>query len=109
MRRFILLISLLLLAFLTLGMGGSGVVHADKGPPPAHRAITKFTGPELCAQCHPTALQEVVESLHYQHQGYVPYRESWDAEELGGMYVTYSTPSASVADINWLGILQPED
>jgi hypothetical protein len=39
--------------------------------------------------CHPTAAQEVVDSLHYQHQGEVPFREGWEEGVLGGMYVTF--------------------
>jgi hypothetical protein len=69
---------------------GVGVVNADDGEIPSpHRAITEYTGPETCAQCHLSAAQEVVHSLHYQQQGAVPYREGWDEEVLGGMYVTY--------------------
>jgi hypothetical protein len=89
MRKTILFVGLLLAAVLVLGIAGTGVAHADDGPPAAHQAIAEFTGPETCAQCHMTAAQEVVESLHYQHQGAVPYREGWDEEVLGGMYVTY--------------------
>jgi hypothetical protein len=109
MRRIILLIGLFLAASLVSAVVGSGVVLADDDPPAAHQAIVEFTGPETCALCHLTAAQEVVESLHYQHQGFVPYRKDWDVEVLGGMYATYSSPAASVAGINWLGILQPED
>jgi hypothetical protein len=86
-----------------------GVVFADDDPPAAHQAISEFTGPETCVKCHLTAAQEVVESLHYQQQGFVPYREGWDAEVFGGMAVAYGIPPASVASINWLGILQPVD
>ncbi len=74
----------------TLILLGGGVVSADDGEiPTPHRAITEYTGPETCAQCHLSTAQDVVESLHYQHQGAVPYREGWDEEVLGGMYVTY--------------------
>lgn len=59
------------------------------GPPTAHRSITEYTGPETCALCHPDAALEVAESLHYQMQGNVPYREGWEEGNLGGMYVTY--------------------
>jgi hypothetical protein len=89
MRKTIFYLGLLLMAVFILGIGGTGVAYADDGPPAAHQAITEFTGPETCAQCHVTAAQEVVESLHYQHQGEVPYREGWEEGVLGGMYVTY--------------------
>jgi hypothetical protein len=79
---------LLLIAALSL-VGGAGVAHAEGGPPEAHKSITEFTGPETCAMCHPDAGQEVVQSLHYQQQGEVPYREGWEEGVLGGMYVTY--------------------
>lgn len=89
MRKFIFFVGLVLLAFLIPFVGGFGVVYADEGPSPAHQAITEYTGPETCAMCHMTAAQEVVESLHYQHQGEVPYRVGWEEGVLGGMYVTY--------------------
>ena len=89
MRKTIFFIGLLFLAVLVLGTGETGIAYADDGPPAVHQAITEFTGPETCAQCHMTAAQEVVESLHYQHQGEAPNREGWEEEVLGGMYVTY--------------------
>jgi hypothetical protein len=80
----------LLAAVLALLVLGTGVVAADDDDVPApHRAITEYTGPETCALCHISAARDVVQSLHYQHQGVVPYREGWDEEVLGGMYVTY--------------------
>jgi hypothetical protein len=88
MRKFILPVGLLLLALVLSVTSGTRVVHAQD-PPSAHQAMAEFTGPETCAACHMTAAQEVVESLHYQHQGEVPYREPWEEDVLGGMYVTY--------------------
>ena len=62
----------LITALILLGTGG-GVVGADDGEVPSpHRMITEYTGPETCAQCHLSAAQDVVESLHYQQQGAVP-------------------------------------
>lgn len=58
-------------------------------PPAPHQAITEYTGPETCAMCHPNAATEVVNSLHYQMVGEVPYREGWPEGELGGMGSTY--------------------
>lgn len=81
---------LLLAAILVLSMGGSSTVYGDEGQPPApHQAITEYTGPETCAACHLDSAQEIVESLHYQQQGNVPFREGWEEDVLGGMYVTY--------------------
>ena len=89
MRKTIPVFGLLLMVVLILGMGGTGVAYADDGPPAAHQAMAEFAGSETCALCHMAAAQEVVESLHYQHQGAVPYREGWEEDVLGGMYVTF--------------------
>ena len=81
---------LLILSLLVLLATWSSLASADDGEiPTPHRAITEYSGPETCAQCHMSAAREVVQSLHYQQQGAVPYREGWDEEVLGGMYVTY--------------------
>lgn len=89
-RKYLIRSELLLVAILLLSIGGASVAFGQEGgPPAAHSAITEFTGPETCAMCHPDAAQEVVESLHYQHQGEVPFREGWEEDKLGGMYVTY--------------------
>ena len=58
-------------------------------PPVPHQGITEYTGPETCAMCHPNAAQEVVNSLHYQMVGEVPYRVGWEEGKLGGMGSTY--------------------
>jgi hypothetical protein len=82
----------LLFLILVLALSGSvtmNVYGQDGQPPAAHQAITAYTGPETCAMCHRNAAQEVVESLHYQQQGPVPFREGWEEDKLGGMYVTY--------------------
>ena len=69
-----------------LVMGGA-VVSA--GPPDVHKGIAEFTGPETCGMCHPNSAQEVVESVHYQHQAIPKYREGWPEGKPGGMLVTY--------------------
>jgi len=79
----------LLAAALLLWVVGAAAAQDGEGIPIAHQVIPQYTGPETCAMCHAAALTEVVNSLHYQHQGAVPYREGWDEEVLGGMYVTY--------------------
>jgi hypothetical protein len=90
MRKVIKIGGGLLLVVLALLVGGLRTASAQEGgPPPEHAAISEFTGPESCAVCHPAAAQEVVESLHYQQQGPVPYRVGWPEGELGGKYVTY--------------------
>ena len=57
--------------------------------PAAHGAIQDYEGPETCAMCHSNAAQEVVESLHYQMVGEVPFRVGWEEGKLGGMNATY--------------------
>jgi hypothetical protein len=86
MHKTVLYVGLLLIA---AALGGTGVAYAEGEPPAAHQAITEFTGPETCAMCHMTAAQEVADSLHYQQQGNVPFREGWEEGVLGGMYVTF--------------------
>lgn len=88
-RRFLVGGGLILLAAMSLARGGIGVARAQGEPPAAHATITEFTGPGTCGACHPGAAQEVVQSLHYQHQAAVPYRQGWQDDVLGGMYVTY--------------------
>jgi hypothetical protein len=89
-KRYVVRGWLLLIATLAVFVGGAGVAYGDEGDPPsAHQAITEYTGPETCAMCHMDSAQEVVESLHYQQQASVPFREGWEEDVLGGMYVTY--------------------
>ena len=88
LKRYLIGVGLVAVA-LALALPGAGTAYAEGEPPAAHAALTEYTGPETCAQCHMNAAQEVVESLHYQHQGEVPYREGWEEDVLGGMYVTY--------------------
>ena len=57
--------------------------------PAAHGVIQDYEGPETCAVCHPNAAQEMVESLHYQMRGEVPFRVGWEEGKLGGMNATY--------------------
>jgi len=57
--------------------------------PAAHGVIQDYEGPSTCAMCHPSAAQEVVESLHYQMSGEAPFRVGWEAGKLGGMSATY--------------------
>ncbi len=67
------------------------VAYAD--PPEPHRYIEEYTGPETCEVCHPGATEEVLHSVHY----------TWE-EKLDH----YSPIPASIARINWLGLLNPE-
>lgn len=89
MRRVILAGGTLVVAAALLLLMSGAVAAQNGGAPTPHQAIPEYTGPETCAMCHPASFREVVNSVHYQHQGAVPYREGWDEEVLGGMYVTY--------------------
>ena len=80
---------LLLMAVLLLFMGGSRAAYGQEGEPDPHEAISEYIGPETCASCHLDDARQVAESLHYQQQGQAPYREGWEEDKLGGMYVTY--------------------
>jgi len=89
-KKYLIRGGLLLATVLILSTSNSSAVYGDEGAPsPAHQAITEYTGPETCAMCHLDAAQKVVESLHYQHQAPAPFREGWEQDVLGGMYVTY--------------------
>ncbi len=89
-KRYVVRGGLFLIAILAIFIGGTGVAYGDEGEPPAaHQAITEYTGPETCAACHLDSAQQVAESLHYQHQAPAPFREGWEEDVLGGMYVTY--------------------
>ena len=79
------------IAVLLLGLAGMVAITLAQGDGPTeeHQTITEYTGPETCATCHPDAPQQVAESLHYQQQGDAPFREGWEEDKLGGMYVTY--------------------
>jgi hypothetical protein len=90
MRRLVLATGVsFLAAALVFWIIGAAAAQEGEGIPTAHQAFPQYTGPETCAMCHLAAFREVVNSLHYQHQGAVPYREGWDEQVLGGMYVTY--------------------
>ena len=90
MRRWYLAgAGLLATAVIALFGGGVSVAGAQGEPPAAHAAITEYTGPETCAQCHITVAQDVVESLHYQQQAAAPFLDGADEEINYGMFVTY--------------------
>jgi hypothetical protein len=105
---------LLLMAALVLVLvqvRGTEVASAQEdGPPAAHAAITEYTGPETCGQCHPAAAQQVVDSVHYQLMvADVTSYVDWEEGTPGGMLNVYSVPAASTAGINWLALVQPQD
>ncbi len=93
MKRIFPWLGLLALAsLLAVTARADPLAPARAGPADAtHPWITQYDGPQTCsnANCHPSAAQEVVNSLHYQQQGPAPYRVGWPEGKLGGMYVTY--------------------
>lgn len=62
-------------------------------PPPEHQYIEEYTGPETCEVCHLDAADQVMHTVHY----------TWEEK-----MAHYSPIPASIARINWLGILNPE-
>lgn len=80
---------IVLTILMTMGLLVVGGATAWAEAPDAHQGISEYMGPETCAMCHPTAAQEVVESVHYQQQAIPKYREGWPEGQPGGMFVTY--------------------
>jgi hypothetical protein len=112
MRKFVVISGALLLlaALLSIVVSGTQVVSAQEGgPPAAHAAITEYTGPETCGQCHPAAAQQVVDSVHYQLMADATIYVDREEGTPGGMLNVYSMPEASTAAINWLALVQPQD
>ncbi|NOX60753.1 MAG: hypothetical protein GXP42_02205 [Chloroflexi bacterium] len=62
-------------------------------PPEPHRYIQEYEGPQTCELCHVGVTDEVMHSVHY----------TWEEKMMH-----YSPIPASVARINWLGVLNPE-
>ena len=86
-RKIVVYVALALLALLFLPT----VVWAD--PPPEHQHIEEYTGPETCEVCHLDMADQVMHTVHYT------WNEKMDH---------YSPIPASIARINWLGILNPD-
>lgn len=99
---------LLLFAVLFSFVSSARDAGAQEDPEKAHSAITKYTGPEICADCHMESAQEVVESLHYQQQGPSPSLKDGEGDTAGGMDGAFSIPATS-AEIDWLELIQPQD
>ena len=106
-RRHVITLGMLLALFSVVN---HGVVRAESGDAPdAHALIEEYSGPETCAKCHLTAAHEVVASVHYQLQESILYQDELLAGAAGGMSVSYCKAMATVAGINWLMLLQPQD
>ncbi|RME45714.1 MAG: hypothetical protein D6791_10075 [Chloroflexi bacterium] len=89
MQRLLCLAWVMILALGGMVAWFSAPAIADSHVPAAHQSIQAYEGPQTCASCHPNAAQEVVESLHYQLRGEVPFRIGWEPGKLGGMNGTY--------------------
>jgi hypothetical protein len=66
---------------------------AQAQAPEPHQAIQEYNGPATCEMCHGNVTDEVIHSVHY----------SWE-----GKMGHYSPVAGSIADINWLGILNED-
>ncbi len=65
-----------------------GLVQAQAPEP--HQAIQEYNGPATCEMCHGNVTDEVIHSIHYTWEGKMEH---------------YSPVAGSIADINWLGML----
>jgi hypothetical protein len=62
-------------------------------PPEPHQYIQEYEGPATCQMCHGDMTEDVIHSVHY----------SWE-----GKMGHYSPVAGSIADINWLGMLNED-
>lgn len=66
----------------TAGEAGGG--GAEK-----HAAIAAYEGTKTCAGCHPKQVEDVLTSLHYQHQAPAPFLANAQQGKNAGMMVSY--------------------
>lgn len=66
---------------------------AQAQAPEPHKNIQEYNGPATCQACHGDVTEQVIHSVHY----------SWE-----GKMGHYSPVAGSIADINWLGMLNEE-
>ncbi|NYE56996.1 multiheme c-type cytochrome [Carboxydothermus ferrireducens] len=75
--------------------------------------IQQYDGASTCLKCHPNALNEVVNSLHYKNKSVAPAVYKKDGKTpLGGEWGQVNRLCGlpgSIAVINWIGILTPLD
>ena len=81
----------------------------DEGENIHKNVLQSYEGPQTCLMCHPADGQEVAESVHYTM--YAPRTNLVGSEEIEavGMATMYCGLPSTVLDINWLGLLQPQD
>jgi cytochrome c553 len=54
-----------------------------------HAAIAAYEGTRTCAGCHEKQVNDVVTSLHYQHQAPAPFLVTGQQAKNAGMMVSY--------------------
>lgn len=54
-----------------------------------HAAIASYEGTRTCAGCHAKQVEDVLTSLHYQHQGPTPFLANAQQGKNAGMMVSY--------------------
>lgn len=79
-----------LLALLALALAPQPA-HAQ--PPEPHQYIQEYEGPATCQMCHGNVTDDVIHSIHFTWEGKMGH---------------YSPVAGSIADINWLGILNED-
>ncbi len=62
-------------------------------PPAPHQYIDEYDGPATCAVCHGDVTDEVIHSVHYTWENKMDH---------------YSPVAGTIANINWLGMLNEE-
>lgn len=72
-----------------------------------HASIEKYEGTKTCLECHDTLGQEVALSLHYQLRTETPPVEGVDKGRSEGMLGSASAAANTIADSNWLTLVQP--
>jgi hypothetical protein len=69
------------------GTGAAG--ETAGGGAAKHAAIGSYEGTKTCAACHAKQVEDMVASLHYQHQGPTPFLANAQQGNSAGMMVSY--------------------
>jgi hypothetical protein len=70
----------ILLIILTFTLAFSFSLKVTAAPTSHQNLITKYEGPKTCAKCHPDAMDEVLQSVHYKLKGPVSTVEGLSGE-----------------------------
>jgi hypothetical protein len=69
---------------------GTATAGEERGGGAAkHAAIASYEGTKTCAGCHEKQVEDVVHSLHYQHQAPTPFLANAQQGKNAGMMVSY--------------------